>query len=342
MIKKDKNIEALLFTDLHIQDTNLSNCEKFLSCVKKYVHDNNIKNVFFLGDLVDNRKGPSEIVITFIIKQIEKLIENEDINFYLIPGNHDKFIESSEESYLNILPYISKRIILIKNIECVKIQKYNYIFFPYFEREPFEKALEYLEDFDFKNNNPTILLGHYMYEQIPIEIKKKFKKIFLGHNHEREEFPNGMYLGSCFQQNFAEDNNKGCTILYEDLTTSHIPFVSEKEYVNQKIDINSFDEHNIREFIIKFKQENPNKILRIEFNGYNKDISNLKEFCKQNDVYFISKVENNTINEKEEILNIATFSKNQIEHQFMEFCKENNIPENTKEKILQIIKKSII
>ena len=71
--------------------------------------------------------------------------------------------------------------------------------------------------------------------------------------------------------------------------------------------------------------------------GYNINISEIKEFCKQNNVIFTSKVENNVINEREEILNISKFSLNQIKKHFENFCIENNIKQEVKEKILNII-----
>ena len=166
--------------------------------------------------------------------------------------------------------------------------------------------------------------------------KKKFKKIFLGHNHDRSDFPNGMYIGSCFPQNFSEDNNKGFTILYDDLTTELIPFTSQ-EYITQKIDINAFEEEQIKEYIQKFKNENPDKLLKVEFVGYNKDISNLKNFCKKLNIYYTSNIDNNVINQKEEVLNISQFSSNQIKEQFENFCQENNISEDIKNKILSIL-----
>ena len=54
-------------------------------------------------------------------------------------------------------------------------------------------------------------------------------------------------------------------------------------------------------------------------------------------IYFVNKVENNVINEKEEILNISQFSPNQIKQQFEDFCQENSIQDNIKQKILNIL-----
>lgn len=331
-------MKDLIFTDLHIADTNINICKKFLSSLLKYLKENNIENIFFLGDLYDYRKGPSEVVLTYSLSFINELLKNTNQHIYLIPGNHDKYIADGLESYLNILIALDKkRLHILKDLFVLEGQKYDYVFFPYFEGEHFENAIGRLDYAHF--DKPVILFAHYMYEQIPQEIKKKFKKIFLGHNHDKSDFPNGMYIGSCFPQNFSEDNNKGFTILHDDLTTELIPFTSQ-EYITQKININFFEEEQIKEYIQKFKNENPDKLLKVEFVGYNKDIFNLKNFCKKLNIYYTSNINNNVINQKEEVLNVSQFSSNQIKKQFENFCQENNISEDIKSKILSILIKS--
>ena len=328
-MQKEKNIEALIFTDLHLNAINKDICLNFFDKLISFAKEKNIENIFFLGDFTDNRKGLDLITISTILS-IFKKIKESNLEFYLIPGNHDKFIVSNEESYLEICKYNH----LFENIYLKSIGSFDYIFFPYFEGQYFEKGIEYLKN--IKLERDTILLGHYMYEQIPSEIKNKFAKVFLGHNHEKGEFPNGMYIGSCFQQNFSEDNNKGFSILYNDLSVELIPFC-EKEYILQKIDVNVFDLKKIKDFILNFKEKNKNKLLKIELVGVNKDISEIKEFLKQNDIVFVSKIENNTENIREEILNISEFSHNQIIKYFNDFCQENTVDKKVKEKIIIIL-----
>ena len=328
-MSKKKSIEALMFTDLHLNAMNKDICVDFFNKLMLFAKQKDVKNIFFLGDFTDNRKGLDEPTITTTLN-LFKIIKESNINIYLIPGNHDKFVVSGESSYLDICKYNY----LFKNVGICSVGNFDYAFFPYFEGELFDKGIEYFQNLEI--TKPTILLGHYMYEQIPSEIKNKFEKVFLGHNHEREDFPKGMYLGSCFQQGFSEDNNKGFTILYSDLSTELVPYCF-KEFVLQKVDINTFDEEKIKEFILDFKEKNPDKLLKIELNGYNKNISDLKEFCKLNGVAFASKVENNANNIQEEILNISEFSHKQIVKQFENFCEENNVKQEIKDKILNIL-----
>lgn len=337
---KKKKISALLFTDLHLNSLNINTCLNFISKIYDFVNKNKIKLIIFCGDFIDTRKSLNQdelLTISLIFQKLEnlkKLIPELKIIFF--PGNHDKLFPEKRESYLDIF---QNYVILDKEITYHNIYNLEFCTLPYFEGQIFKDQLEKLKNIELKTEN-SILFGHCMYEQIPNEIRSKFSKIFLGHNHEMSDFPKGKYLGSCFQQNFSEDNQKGFTILYEDLSTEQIQFC-EKEYVLQKVDVNFFNENEIKKFIIDFENKYyPNKVLKIELNGYNKDVSDLKEFCKLHNTVFYSKVNNNIEQQKEEILNISEFSKNQILKYFENFCNEYDIDKNCKDKIEKLILES--
>lgn len=128
-----KSLSSILFTDLHINEFNLEICNDFLEYLLNFLNKNNTKYLYFLGDLFDNRKGLSEIVINFSIHFFEKLLSNKNISIFLIPGNHDKFIETSKESYLNIFPYLDKeRIFVKKTVDWIANSHIGYYFFSLF------------------------------------------------------------------------------------------------------------------------------------------------------------------------------------------------------------------
>lgn len=327
---------AVLFTDLHIKETNIDICYQYFQFLFDYIKKNNIEYLFFLGDLSDNRKGLSEQIITFIINIFDSFKEI-NIPKIFIPGNHDKFNQNSIESYLNFLPYIDKNIKLIKSCDTFELENNIFYLFPYFEGEEFEFQLKKIIDLLSKEENKKkILLGHYMYNDLPIELTKYCDKILLGHNHDKEEFPKGLYIGSCIQQNFAEDTNKGFSILYNDLSIEQIKFES-KEYFTQVIDLNIFTEEKVKEFILDFIQKYPNKYLRIEFVGVKKDISELKDFCKQNGVNVVSKIDNQLQQNSENGLSLTKLSNFQIIQFFEEYTQENNIDLKIKDILKEIL-----
>lgn len=330
---KKKEI-AYLFTDLHLNLLNKDICLDFIkfftSKIKKKIP------IFFLGDFFDSRNGQSEPVST-TAKQIFQIL-NKNNKVYYIDGNHDKYIETSFNSYL--LTFSPEIINLFSKVSFIENKEYEYFFFPYFEEEVFDEQLNNLITLSLDaKGKKKILFAHYMYEQLPLELTKNFDKIFLGHNHEREEFPKGEYIGSCFQQNFSEDNNKGFSILYDDLSTELVKYEG-REYINQVIDMNYFTEEKAKQFILEFKEKYKNKFLRIEFIGFNKDISDLKEFCKINHINCISKINNEVIKDSEnKNILISELSENQIKFHLEEFCKIQNIPQKIQKLLMFYIDK---
>ena len=312
-------MKSLLFTDLHLSDINISICNDFIDTIINYFRENkDIHNLFFLGDFFDNRKGLSQDVLLTSKKIINRLKEIPKLNIIFIPGNHDKYNPLLKDSYLEIF---KDDIFVCNEVGHFKDGNVTYWFFPYFEKEKLQESLDILKDSLNKNKNEiNILLNHLEYTQIPAEITKEFDLILNGHIHDKEKTPKGEYIGSCFQQNFSEDKYKGFSILDDNLKLKQIIF-NPKEYVNQIVDLNIFTEEKAKEFILNFKEKNPDKYLRIELRGFNKNISQLKDFCKENGVDCISKVEIllNNGEEKENQISISLFSKEQINKYYEDF-----------------------
>lgn len=325
---------SLLFTDLHLNSYNKDICIKFIDNLISSIKIHKVNNIVFLGDFFDYRKGQDEPTLTCADIIFNKL-NSISIPIYMISGNHDKFIQNSRNSYLNHYNNIYAKIYIYDSIKKIKINdSINYFFFPYFEGELFDEQLKELIKLSSNCKGTNILFAHYMYEQLPNELLKNFYKIFLGHNHERENFPKGQYIGSCIQQGFCEDKYKGFSFLNDKFDTKQIIF-QDKEYITQKIDLNIFSEEESKKYILNFKNKYPNKYLRIEFNGFNKDINSLKEFCKNNNIDYISRIENilNNNDSNNNNLIISDITDNQIKKYYKDFVKEQNIDNNV-DKIL--------
>ena len=122
-----KNIEALIFTDLHLNDINKEDCLSFIDKVLDYAKINKVPRIIFMGDMVDVRRGPSSVSLLSIQKIFEKISVNFKDKFDYIPGNHDKFIEDSEDSYLELFTHYCPN--LHKKLEIISSEKYSYLFF---------------------------------------------------------------------------------------------------------------------------------------------------------------------------------------------------------------------
>ena len=335
----DKKIIGLFFTDLHLSDLTLQVCNDFITKMCEYIQKNNIKRVFFGGDFFEFRKGLTQDTLIFAKDIFEKL-SKLDIQTYFLVGNHDKANPLIQKSYLT--PFNQYFNFLFDEVTKIGIEaeSYKFFFLPYYEGDKLKEELNKLQFLVEEEQNKGgrefvkfILVGHVMYEQIPVDISKNLDLILLGHFHDLQEFPKGKYIGSCYQQNFAEDKYKGWTILYSDLSNKQVKFNS-KEYIVQSIDLNCFTEEKAKEFILEFKNKYKDKYLRLEFVGFNKDISTLKDFCKLNGVDCISKIQIlSNDEEKGEQITISTLSQEQILNYYNQF-KENQTYSEEVDKIL--------
>lgn len=315
-----KKVLACLFTDLHISDLNCQTCVDFIEKMCSYIKEKNIKTLFFNGDFFESRKGISGDVLYYTLK-IAKMLNSLNIQIIFNYGNHDLYNPNEhEKGLLNIFtPF--ENIKIIEQPHKLLLDNFRIFFMPYFEGECLENKLKELSEIsEKKNDKKSILLSHLGYEQLTAEVTKNFDLLLNGHFHDIEKFPKGMYIGSCFQQNFSEDKYKGFSILYDDLSVEQILFES-KEYIIQSIDLNIFTEEKAKEFIISFKKKYKDKYLRIELKGFNKDVSALKDFCRQNNVDCISKIEilSDKDNQDEDRITISTLSSEQIEKYYQDF-----------------------
>ena len=110
-----------------------------------------------------------------------------------------------------------------------------------------------------KNND-----GSPVTSGVPIKGFDKFDKIFIGHYHNKQIIDNVMYIGSLYQKNFGEDDAKGISIVYNDLSVTQIPTEFKKfETVSYNIDDLSIKELES----IASTYSKSDKFIRIKFTG---------------------------------------------------------------------------
>ena len=336
-MKKEKNVLGILFTDLHLDDVNKDVCEKFMHELRKGIEEQYPRFVAFLGDFFDQRQGLTEPVLNSAKNFFKKLKEScANIPIFVIPGNHDKFVESDIPNYLQVY---SQYFELFSEVNLAFYNNREFFFFPYFEGKIFEEQINKLEENLIrckKEGRENVLCAHYMYEQLPEKITKYCDKIFLGHNHEKENFPKGEYIGSCIQRNFEEDNQKGYTLLYDDLSTEQIIF-EDREFVSFNFNLSVKTEQELKDFVLKFKREYPNKHLRIVIEGFDKDISQIQMWLKEQEVSFKNKIDN-LLKAQDTTLNLKSkISKEEFRQKFEEFCQLESIDTPTKNYLTNIL-----
>ncbi len=302
---------------------------KFLENSIRYFNDEfipelkkrDIKKVFILGDVFDNRQTMNIYVFReFLRKIFDKLKEFE---LHIIVGNHDIYFNT--EIGANSLEIFKDypNVTVYEDIQKIKIENREIVMIPWQTGE-----------FDISDMKADICMGHLditgfnMYKSkisengcTPKTFYENFKLTFSGHFHIRSEktneFSKIIYVGSPYQLN-RNDANEERGFLVLDLDTL------EYEHINNK--------KCIKFITVKYPQEVTKELIEgnvidceIEFNSeYNqtKFSEYIKEIEKFNPIFPPQpKIINNFVAIKEgEEINFSTIS---IESIITDFIKEN-------------------
>lgn len=207
--------KVAIFTDPHFGIYKNSNI--FLESQKKffinqfipYLKENNIKNVWCLGDVFDNRNN----INVKILNEVYSLFKNDfkDFQVKILVGNHDSYykdiIKVNSLKYLNELPNVE----IIETIQEHIIDNRKVLFVPWLTEH---KQLE--EYFDKNIVEAELCMGHFeisgfLYNKgfvcenglNPEIFFKNFKLTFTGHFHRRSKIKVNdrivQYIGNPYQ-----------------------------------------------------------------------------------------------------------------------------------------------
>lgn len=275
---------ALILTDTHLSDDNINLVENIFDQAVHYYQKNGITNFIFIGDFFTSRKAQS-LNVLLAAKRIFDQLKILKINFVCIPGNHDKVDLDSESSYLDV--FLDEGFI-VRNYTFEIINDFCFHFLPYF-KESGEVYSNYLKaannNFYDRANKKNILFTHIavtgvknndgsvVENELNTSLFKNFDSVFVGHYHNKSQVgTNVHYIGSAFQNNFGEDDQKGFTILYDD--GSHEQVQSEfPKYIKVKVD--PTDKKAIKAAQEEHKHSKDN--VRFVFEGEESDLKNIKK-----------------------------------------------------------------
>ena len=184
--RKNKQMNILLFGDIHIKKEETKECALILKEIDALCNQYNVTKIINLGDTFDKVNPASECLDLFatFIKRLNRPIT------ILAAQSHES--TTPEESILNHFG------VLNNNVDVVKEYK----------------------------DTTYMLCGHYVLNEskynYDAKIGKKelrdYKYVFLGHQHQHQIMkPNICHLGSCRYIDFAESEDKNKVIcLIED------------------------------------------------------------------------------------------------------------------------------
>lgn len=328
---------ASIITDLHIKESNYEDVLNLVIQVCKESNKLGIKILFLLGDIFDSRKSQPLIVLNTFGKILD-ILKDYEIKAYVIPGNHDKTIYESNDSFLDSFSHHpSLRLTRVQSMLPFKNHDLFIHFIPFFTNEKWLETFKDLKDHwgKFEEGKKHILCSHIAIEgsrnndgkrvesNISAKLFKNFYKVFLGHYHNQQQIgKNVFHLPSIQQNSFGENNEKGFTVLYSD--GSHELFKTKfKEFVNVKIDLDKISKSELNDMITDYGQMVENNYIRFKFTGSEEKIKTLDK--EQIQLIGIDvKTENKDIEVIDDFdsVEISKYDFESVSEAFEEFCED--------------------
>lgn len=318
---------AIISTDKHLKEENalelLDLAEQEINLAKEL----NVNQIFWLGDIFDSRLSQRQELLVCLGEMIE-MYAKEDLVIHCIPGNHDKTDYGSDDSFLEPYRYFPGFNLISKPFTS-KFYDIDVHFVPFYEQDIWLKKFKSLPE---PKSKKSILLSHTAVQgsinndgkkvdnKIKLSLFNKYGKVFLGHYHDAQQpGANVFHLPSTRQNNFGEDEDKGFTVLYDDLSFSLVKaqFVPYKEI---KVDLST----TTKEELLNLAKTDTNDVnLRVTLIGDQQAIKGVnKKWFTDNGISVKAKYADVEVTETEEAETIQELSGSDLKQKFEAFCTE--------------------
>lgn len=261
---------AIIFNDIHIKQGNEDIIKKaFIDMVKK-AQEKDIKYIFFAGDCFDSRTFQRQSLLKTFDEMLD-CVDKSSCELYAIAGNHDKTLYNSAYSFLAPFKY-HPSFHYMEDIKTINFEDINktITFLPFFEDDILVEKLKNCWKSDilishFEMEGSTNLGKQILKSKIKKSMVKKWGKVFLGHYHNHHEITeNIIHLPSLVQNNFGEDENKGFTIMYDDLSYEIVKS-DAPNYKKIEINLDEIDSYELNS--LKNKYANSKDSIMFKFSG---------------------------------------------------------------------------
>jgi exonuclease SbcD len=155
--------------------------------------------------------------------EILDLINKAGCTLYLFPGNHDKTVYASYDSFLDVYRHYPS-VVFNRELSVIELGGFKITLLPFFSDDMLIPMLEEAEGTDvlishFEMAGSTHLGNTSVKTTINKDLLSKWKKVYLGHYHNHHEITEDIvHLPSLRQTSFGEDDYKGFSILFDDLS----------------------------------------------------------------------------------------------------------------------------
>ena len=215
-----------------------------------YIRENNIKEVFQLGDLFDRRKYINFNTLALSKQYFFDQIAALDLNFYTLLGNHDIFWKESLEvsSTGLVLGEYDKYITLIDKPEAIKFEDGTTIdMIPWICKENQKEVFEFID-----KSKSDLCFGHFEIAGFPMykgmvghhglshEMFAKYERVLSGHYHTRSKQENIEYIGTPYEMTWQDYNDPRGFCIF-DTETRELEFIRNPYTIHEKI---TYDDKN--------------------------------------------------------------------------------------------------
>ena len=269
-------MKVALITDLHLgyKENTVQSKMMYgtLDHFFEYVKNNQIKNIFVLGDIFNCRTNIDFMTIKNTYEHFINPIINQDIKAFIIAGNHDCYFKNTNDLYsVELLFSHVKNLHLVKsNPEEIILENTSFGLVPWICSENFNKCMDFINTSNcdyllghFEINSFTMVKGVQCKNGISVDKFKKFKKVFSGHFHINDDKKNICYIGTPYEKDWNDRaSNKGFYIL--DLDNGKYDYIKNNDNFHITIeynngfninDLNSLKDKNVKVIVNNIEKQ---------------------------------------------------------------------------------------
>lgn len=272
--------KILLTSDWHLEEgIYTSICINFIDYIINYCKKNEITHIIIAGDIFEkSSKIKNESFIPLFFKFME--MTKEGFIIYFLLGNHDIYNVDNDSLIETFSPFGK----VIKELEEIDINGRIFTFLPYSKNEENIPAsgdilITHLSiaDFTFDNRyNVNEKAG------FPIDTFKNFNIVFTGHFHKPQNKNNIVYIGSPYQMNFGEIDQKKGFVVFDSDTGDWIREYYTEAPTYLKIKAKDFEKSEVKNSFVQIEiEEKLDNYVQLKHLLYEKGALEVTPFFKE-------------------------------------------------------------
>jgi len=229
-----------IFTDIHLgrknnSDTHLQDCQDYIDWFISNCKKHKVDMIVFCGDWFEQRDAIGGKTLDKSHKIIKQLVEELQLPFFLIVGNHDLVYRNTRNAFNTAIFEPFPNLFLVDDNVSLKINGKRVLFCPYLFEEEYKDQIKEINAHD-------VVFGHFEFKGFVLtgEFKvlehgpdpsdfTKPEKIFSGHFHKRQIKNNVHYIGNTFPMDYSDANQTDRGMAIYDIEQDEVLYIDWTE-----------------------------------------------------------------------------------------------------------------